>query len=243
VELSATIQGGEDFEFWWNNRGEPVEEPNRRRGGISGVETIADGEQRLYCKRQQGHLYRSLRYPLGRPTVLREAKAIVALRQLDVLVPEITYSGVRFSDGQWQGLLVTQALEGFVNLEDWFADGEHRDRRVDSAVLQALATTLVRMHRGRWQHGCLYPKHLFVKVPADQADPAVMIALLDLEKSRRRVTCRAAARHDLQQLHRQWRNVPGSQWPLLLNFYLELAPFFWRAALHPDHLTWVGGSR
>ena len=50
------------FEFYWNQQGEWVEEPNQRRGGESGVQRIHDGEGRLlYAKRQVGHTYRSWR--------------------------------------------------------------------------------------------------------------------------------------------------------------------------------------
>jgi len=62
------------FEFYWQQQGEWVEEPNQRRGGESGVQRIHEANGRLlYVKRQVGHTYRSWRYPLGRPTVLREA--------------------------------------------------------------------------------------------------------------------------------------------------------------------------
>ncbi len=246
VELAAAVQGEEDFEFWWNNRGQPVEEPNRRRGGISGVETIGDGEHRLYCKRQQGHLYRSLRYPLGRPTVLREANVIAALGRLGIAVPEVAYSGVRYDGGEWQGLLITQALTGYVGLDQWFADDHPRDRSVDDAVLQSLAKTLGRLHRRRWQHGCLYPKHLFVKVAPGKPTAEVSVVLLDLEKSRRRITSLVAARHDLRQLHRQWQHIPADEWLRFFNYYLTLVPSRHQATLRSLGLSspgWQGIER
>lgn len=84
------------FEFYWNQKGEWVEEPNQRRGGESGVQRIHDANERLlYAKRQVGHTYRSWRYPLGRPTVLRERDALVAMNRLSVGVPELVYCGAR----------------------------------------------------------------------------------------------------------------------------------------------------
>ena len=72
------------------------------------------------------------------------------------------------------------------------------------------------MHQGRWQHGCLYAKHVFVKVASD----GVEVALLDLEKSRRRLSRQRAARHDLRQLrrHSPWND---GDWQLLLQGYRQ----------------------
>ena len=72
------------------------------------------------------------------------------------------------------------------------------------------------MHQGRWQHGCLYAKHVFVKVASD----GVEVALLDLEKSRRRLSRQRAARHDLRQLrrHSPWSD---GDWQLLLQGYRQ----------------------
>ena len=71
-----------EFDRWWHSPGEWVEPANQRRGGESGVCLLQHWDTnrpRLYCKRQSGHLYRSLRHPLGRPTILRELQAYRAL--------------------------------------------------------------------------------------------------------------------------------------------------------------------
>ena len=83
-----------DFDYYWNQQGEWVEEPNVRRGGESGVQRIKsiDG-QLFYAKRQNGHVYRSWQYPLGRPTVLRERDALIGLSRIGVRVPEIIFCG------------------------------------------------------------------------------------------------------------------------------------------------------
>src|SRR5690606_42016259 len=59
---------------WWDAEGEWVEPPNVRRNGFSGVHRITDARTgtAYYVKRQTNHLYRSLRYPTGRPPLLRE---------------------------------------------------------------------------------------------------------------------------------------------------------------------------
>jgi len=118
------------FQRWWNTQGEWVEEPNQRRAGESGVQRIRlrDPQQPLlYCKRQIGHLYRSLLHPFGRPTALRELQALQAFGRLGVQVPELIYCGTRQQAGQWQALLVTAELEGLGGALRSGGTGTHAD--------------------------------------------------------------------------------------------------------------------
>ncbi|NBF05198.1 InaA protein [Pseudomonas sp. Fl5BN2] len=210
------------FEYFWNKQGEWVEEPNQRRGGESGVQRILSTSGRLlYAKRQIGHIYRSWQHPFGRPTVLRERDAMMGLRLLDVGVPELVFCGSRRdSQNQWQALLVTAALDGFVEVDTWYAAGgrERHGEAFHDRLLQALATTLARMHKGRWQHGCLYAKHVFVRVDGEGEQARVKVALLDFEKCRQRLSSQRAAAHDLKQLrrHSSWN---GADWQKLYYFY------------------------
>jgi len=155
-------------------------------------------------------------------------------------MPEIHFSGIRYRQGEWQGLLITRALSGYVSLEEWYAADHPRDQAVDERVLWQLAANLVRLHQAGWQHGCLYPKHLFVKVVAIESATDVSVALLDLEKSRQRITSLAAARHDLRQLHRHWQRIPINQWEILLDHYLAFVSARRRVALSPARLSTPG---
>lgn len=86
--VGSHVAPEERFDYFWRQQGEWVEEPNRRRGGESGVQRVMSSNGRLlYSKRQTGHIYRSWLHPFGRPTVLRERDAIKGLRLLDVRVP------------------------------------------------------------------------------------------------------------------------------------------------------------
>lgn len=221
--VSSPHAASEDrFEFYWQQQGEWVEEPNQRRGGESGVQRIhEEGGRLLYVKRQVGHTYRSWRYPLGRPTVLRERDALLALSDLSVGVPELVYCGARQgADKQWRALLVTAALDGFVEIDKWYAAGERQrhGEAVHDRVLEAIAQNLARMHLGRWQHSCLYAKHVFVRVSGTGDSAVVEVALLDLEKCRQRLTPHKAAAHDLKQLrrHSSWN---ADEWKKLNYFY------------------------
>ncbi|WP_371919495.1 lipopolysaccharide kinase InaA family protein [Pseudomonas sp. SDI] len=221
--MEMTDTGGSNrFDYFWKRQGEWVEEPNQRRGGESGVQRLCDETgQLLYAKRQIGHIYRSVLHPFGRPTVLREYDALHSFEQLGVRVPHIVYCGVeRDADHQWRALLVSEALAGFEEIDSWYAKGE-RERHGEALhdrILQDLARNLARMHRGHWQHGCLYSKHIFVRVLGEGADAQAEVALLDLEKCRRRLSCQRAASNDLKQLrrHSSWNEA---DWNKLLYFY------------------------
>jgi len=221
AEEVSTVHLG-SFEYFWNQQGEWVEAPNVRRGGESGVQRINAGNGNLlYAKRQTGHIYRSLFHPFGRPTVLREQDALLALTRLDVGVPQVVFCGAqRDQVHKWRALLVTHALDGFVELEQWYAAGE-RERHGEALherILQALAENLARMHKGRWQHGCLYIKHVFVRVSGEGESAKAEVALLDLEKCRQRLTARSAASHDLKQLRRH-SSFSDSDWAKFVYFY------------------------
>ncbi|MGL4316498.1 MAG: lipopolysaccharide kinase InaA family protein [Pseudomonas sp.] len=209
------------FEQWWRLQGEWVEAPNQRRGGESGVQRLrGDNGKLLYIKRQVGHLYRDWRHPFGRPTVLRERDALLGLSRLGVGVPQLVYCAADYSASTgWRALLVSEALDGFQDIVSWYdQDGREQCTAAEhERLLQCIGATLARMHRGRWQHGCLYPKHVFVRV--SEAGPEV--ALLDLEKCRRRLSRQQAARHDLRQLrrHSSWNDA---EWQQLIYGYEQV---------------------
>ncbi|NQD94033.1 InaA protein [Pseudomonas sp. CrR25] len=218
---SAGTSGSGSLEAWWQLQGEWVEAPNYRRGGASGVQRIEDERGRLlYAKRQLGHLYRSVRYPFGRPTVLRERDALLGAGQAGVRVPEIVHCAAERGPQGWRGLLVTAALDGFQPIDDWYASGgrERHGEDLHRHLLQQVAVNLARLHRARWQHGCLYAKHIFVRVNGSGETAQAEVALLDLEKSRRRLWRSQAARHDMRQLrrHSSWG---ASDWQELLEAY------------------------
>lgn len=210
-----------EFERWWHSPGHWVEPANQRRGGESGVRLLWRSDQQrslLYCKQQTGHTHRSLRYPFGRPTILRELHAYRAFARLGIRTPNLVYCAARQQQGNWQALLVTEALQGFVSLEQWYADAENRGH--DRLVLRQLAKTLACLHRSGWQHGCCYPKHIFVRLVtgADGSDSAE-VALLDMEKSRRRWFSKSASRRDLSQLERHRGGISESDMAILFAAY------------------------
>lgn len=216
----------QEFHDWWGRTGEWVEEPNQRRGGESGVQLLTPSTAdlpRLYSKRQINHTYSSLRYPFGHPTALREKNAIQALERLGVKVPKLTFYKTVKKGKDWYALLVTEELKDFVSLEEWYS--KHCTQGIDSSIIKStlkqIALTLTLMHLAGWQHGCCYAKHIFIRTSPQQPPE---VALLDLEKARRRWPASRAALKDIKQLGRHRADMPEAHWQLFLRYYCELNP-------------------
>lgn len=206
------------FDEWWQCEGDWVEQPNVRRQGESGVKRARDPELgTVYIKRQTGHLYRDLRHPFGRPTVLRERDALAAFAACGVEVPVLVFCDTRQQGGDWQSVLVTRELAGYLEMRRWYRAGgrEQLGEPDHQRLLHKIGHTLARIHRQRWQHTCLYPKHIFLSQHAD-ADGLPHVALLDLEKCRRMPTRAWAARRDLDQLRRHARLWQPADWQQVL---------------------------
>ena len=217
VNALLKLPNTEAFDQWLALPGEWVEEPNVRRGGESGVKGVMTSSGKLlYRKQQVGHIYRPLLHPFGYPTAMREKKVLLACAALGVIVPKLVFAECRKVDGTWQALLITEALEGFSSLEDCYARGDQLawGEAVHLRILQELGACLARFNLGRWQHGCLRMKHVFVRVLGEKVE----IALLDLEKSRQRWRAISAAQHDIKQLkrHSSWNTT---QWQAFIYGY------------------------
>lgn len=217
LEVFAQLPEAEAFVRWLEVPGEWVEIPNERRGGMSGVQRIyTDDGRLLYRKQQTGHVYRSLLHPFGYPTVMRERAALLACERLQVPVPHVLFAACRKQQGEWQALLITGGLEDFCSLEDCYTQQRQLawGEALHLQILGECGRVLGRLNRGRWQHGCLYMKHLFVRL----RDGRVEVALIDLEKSRQRWLPARAARHDLSQIRRRspWDE---QQWQAFMDGY------------------------
>lgn len=222
LDMSET---NKDFAYWWAQQGRWVEEPNERREGSSGVQFIAAAEPRqpnLYVKRQINHCYRSLRYPFGRPTVFREERAIRAFNALGVNTPKLVFCEAEKHPDHWRALMVTEELKDFISLDEWYEERAAAEQQCKPQLFEKIARMLTSFHQAGWQHSCCYGKHIFVKTDADT--DSVEVAMLDLEKVRRRWPATSAALHDLKQLSRHRGEMPDGDWNMLLDAYVELWP-------------------
>lgn len=208
-----------EFSHWWATEGDWVEEPNFRRKGMSGVQCVERDGKKLYVKRMTHHLFHSLRYPFGRPTIVREISVIHDLEKAGVIVPKIVYGKAMKVEGEWRALLVTEDMAGFISIADWYH--QHAitpfPDEVRDAMLKAVALAFKKMHSVNRQHGCCYVRHIYVKT-----EGVVEAGFLDLEKSRRRLRRHKAANHDFRQLEKYLDPIPKRDWEQVKAYYYAM---------------------
>ena len=84
-------RGYTHFDTLWALPLKPVDEANVGRGGWSQVFRLDLDGQGYYLKRQADYLIRSLRRPMGEPTVAREFRNIRRYQRLAVPALEASY--------------------------------------------------------------------------------------------------------------------------------------------------------
>ena len=209
----------DEFQRWWATEGDWVEEPNERRKGMSGVQRIERDGKTLYVKRQVAHLFHSLRYPFGRPTIVREIQVIDELAAAGVIVPKIVYGKALQINGEWRALLVTEDMKDFVSIGDWYEQNMHLDcsPEVKAEMFKQIAVAFKKMHSVNRQHGCCYVRHIYVKSRGE-----VLAGFLDLEKSRRLWVRQKAVLHDFKQLEKYLSPIPPEDWQKVKEQYYSL---------------------
>ncbi len=115
---------------------------------MSGVQRIERDGKTLYVKRQVAHLFHSLRYPFGRPTIVREIQVIDELAAAGVIVPKIVYGKALQINGEWRALLVTEDMKDFVSIGDWYEQNMHLDcsPEVKAEMFKQIAVAFKKMH-------------------------------------------------------------------------------------------------
>lgn len=206
-----------DFEALWAIPLEPVDAPNLERGGQSWVYRLQLGDAAYYLKRQVNHLSRSWRHPFGEPTFAREFRAIRRYRALGVPALSAVFYGERRAAGEHRAILVTRALDGWSDLSSWLARWPSLAAPTRQAILGAVGDLVRRLHAQGQVHGCLYPKHLFLR---ERAPDAFEACLIDLEKSRTLLLGRRDRLRDLDTLVRRGRGWTVDDVRQLLHGYL-----------------------
>ena len=205
-----------DFDALWALKLEAVDEPNTERGGWSSVYRLDLGESAFYLKRQSNHLTRSLRCPLGEPTFAREFRTIQRFRRLAIPALQAAFFAGRRLPGERRAILLTRALDGWHDLEHWLQGWASHGETERAAILQACGVLARRLHRAGQMHGCLYPKHIFLKPTADGFDAQ----LIDLEKTRPLLFGQRDRIKDLEPLLRRAGAWSEAETRLFLRTYL-----------------------
>lgn len=206
------------FSALWDLELDAVDEPNTERGGWSSVAKLTLGTQSFYLKRQINHLTRSLQRPFGEPTFAREMRNIQRYRQLDIPALRAAYFAQRKVAGEQHAILMTYALEGWQDLDDWQQQWLELSSEQQQGIIQACAKLAKTLHKAGQMHGCFYPKHIFLQKQA----LGFTAQLIDLEKTRPLLLGQRDRIKDLEPLFRRSRSVWGrAQLQLFLQSYLD----------------------
>lgn len=218
----ARASGLNDFEAIWSQDIGWFEEPNRRRGGWSGVSrlevALSDADPiGIFIKRQQNHTTRTWRHPVrGITTFRREFENLQWLEAVGVPTLDVLYFAERMSGDDRKAILITRELAGYTSLEDHIGHWQQYgfpEKSVWRALIHKLAGIARRMHRHHIQQNCLMPKHVFIT----GLDGDLDIRLIDFEKAKRSLTTRGAMFRDLDTLN---RHSPGLRTTDRLRFLL-----------------------
>ena len=174
-------------EFDW------FEEPNRRRGGWSGVtrivlnpEAAPQDQQAVFLKIQQNHFYRApSTFFLKRLSFAREFDALQALAPVVSCIPNLLQFAQWEHDGNRGSVIMTEALEGLQPFDQWLRKQEnaaapHQSEPIRKA-LQSIASAAREVHNAGWAHFGFYPKHAFIR---KDENGNYTTCLIDLEKAR-----------------------------------------------------------
>ncbi|QLC73526.1 lipopolysaccharide kinase [Pseudomonas sp. LPB0260] len=168
------------FSALWALELEAVDEPNTERGGWSSVYRLELGDAAFYLKRQSNHLTRSVLHPLGEPTFAREFRNIQRYRRLGIPALQAAFFAERRVPGERRAVLLTRALDGWLDLDHWLQGWSALDEPRRQGILRACGALARRLHGAGQVHGCFYPKHIFLR----EAGGGFDAQLIDLEKTR-----------------------------------------------------------
>jgi hypothetical protein len=210
------------FDDLWGLPLEFVEPANIRRNGWSGVSRLKVSnpngqEETFYLKRQENQTRFSLRYLTGALTFRYEADALRMALELGWPSVELVAYAFRThaENGASQGLLLTRALPlaSLAEYEDTISDWS-----VYQVQLRRIGEQLLSMHSTGWQHGALFPAHLFVDLNTGD------ICLIDFERARKRISPQWAAYADFTQFIRRCDWLPDEALRAILHSHQENMP-------------------
>ena len=179
--LLLQSHGLDSFQALWNLQLTAVDEPNDENGGWSSVYKLELEGRGFFLKRQCNYFTRTFHRPFGEPTVAREFRNIMRYQRLGIPSLHAVFYGERKMAGEHRAVLLTRALDGWLPLLDLLQEWRNKDQDERFAIIAACAELIGRLHAAGLRHGCLYPKHLFLRI----IDGRWQGCLIDLEKTRR----------------------------------------------------------
>jgi tRNA A-37 threonylcarbamoyl transferase component Bud32 len=219
---STFVDAGLDhFDILWQLDIKEVEPGNARRGGFAFVSELVIAREQVFLKRQKNVQRRSFRYPFGRPTFYFEYGYLRSLADHGAPIPDWCVYGEHFAEDGIESLLITRKINGR-DLRSIARSGEEM-----TPHMQHVGDMLSWFHLRNLQHMAVQPNHIFI-------DDDGNCKIIDLERTRPRLSKMGAALRDYRQLIRRspWlddqclsallTNYPR---PLAEQLRRELAPF------------------
>lgn len=216
----------ESFDDIWTLDIAPVDEGNVGRGkdgwstvSILGLKTASGSVRRVVIKRQSNYASRTILHPIaGIPTVVKEFQAIQRYRKKGINTMQPLYCATRRVGQQRQSILITDFLTNYIPLED-LLEQAHKDKTtLSSQTIKEAAAIVKQLHNNKFEHRCLYPKHIFISAgkSTNQA------ALIDLETTRWHPLQQGVNIRDLSTLARRSSNAHTKDRIRFLRAYLGI---------------------
>jgi tRNA A-37 threonylcarbamoyl transferase component Bud32 len=208
------------FDALWALQLNAVDDPNTGRGhdGWSSVYRLELDGRVYYLKRQRNHLTHSLSHPLGEPTFAREFRNIQRYQVHGVPALSAAFYAQRRMENAQCAILLTHALDGWCDMKSQLAIWNDLPAANRDSLLTACGQLIRRLHQAGLVHGCLYPRHVFVRAATTGFDAC----LIDLEKTRVLWRGRRDQVKDLEQFSRH-AELSASDLDKLLAAYLDCA--------------------
>lgn len=206
------------FDALWSLQLQAVDEPNHKGDGHSTVAYLALDGQGFYIKRQANYFTRSFHKPFGESTCAREFRAISTFSKLKIPALQAAYFAERREAKQHQAILITYALSDWQELDYYLAQWPQLKPEQQQGLIQASAKLVKTLHAAGQMHGCLYPKHIFIKESAN----TYAAQFIDLEKVRPLLLCTRDRVKDLETLIRRAKHAWGdAEQAMFLQYYLD----------------------
>lgn len=176
----------------------------------------------FFLKKQENHTFRFWYRPWKKElTFLREYLNILKFVKLGIPTQELVYFGETVVAGNRRAILLTRELSGYHSLQHWVERWEEHGWPSESErkrIASSLGRAVHKLHRHRWVHRCLYPKHIFVKIEEGEVD----VRFIDLEKARQRSFHHSGMLGDLGSLYRRSRAWPLRERVLFFREYFDV---------------------
>ena len=183
--------------------------------------------KKVFLKRQENYLALSPKYPFRISVVENEYNNIATFFYFEVPSLEVVVCMTRFKGGKRQSLIMTVALDGYIDLNTLSKALPSTGLRVNGKrrILKNLAELVRLAHDNGLFHGNLYPNHLFVD--QDLANGSLTSApnpcrFIDMERAGKAFPRKRKQLRDIETLDRRTANWSKSDRLYFLLNYLNL---------------------